>query len=205
MSDGEADWRRAWSNGGGLGSTGGTATGSRSTGGRGGTVSTRRSSVAWLGDSTGSTAGDRGGGVASPLSLRRIRIKQSRQFAVPHCLSWPAHPPQVKTRRMFHVKHWLYIAIGGDECPFSIVLRGVIRLSMSFSNLRSHEQETVWRSHEVAVNSKRTPVDVCRRQHTESASSAVGASCGPCNHPARSIPRLPNAPGLGFGSCQGLL
>jgi hypothetical protein len=103
MSVGEADWRRAWSNGGGLGSTRGTASGSRSTGRTGVTTSNRRSSVNGLVDSTGST--DWGGGVGSPLSLRRIRIKQSRQFAVPHRLSWPAYHPQVKTRRMFHVKH----------------------------------------------------------------------------------------------------
>ncbi len=92
----------AWSNGGGVASGEEAACVSRSSAGREGTAIRTMSSTGWTGGSVASTAGTR---PASPLSRRRIRIKQSQQFAVSHYLSWPADPAQVKTRRMFHVKH----------------------------------------------------------------------------------------------------
>ena len=92
----------AWSNGGGVASGEEAACVSRSSAGREGTAVRTMSSAGWTGGSVASTAGTR---PASPLSRRRIRIKQSQQFAASHYLSWPADPAQVKTRRMFHVKH----------------------------------------------------------------------------------------------------
>ncbi len=80
---------RAWSNGGGV-EAGCTASVSRSIAGDGGVAVRIRSSNGWPEGSTASTAGAR---VGSPLSRRRIRIKQSHQFAVSHCLSWPADRP----------------------------------------------------------------------------------------------------------------
>ena len=85
--------RSAWSNGGGVEAGGGTACVERSTAARGGAGARMSSSAGWMAGSIASTAGARAG---SPLSRRRIRIKQSHQFAVSHFLSWPANHPQVK-------------------------------------------------------------------------------------------------------------